>query len=221
MIMAGTDAFYARVVILATGSMGRTGSVPGEEELLGRGVSYCATCDGAFFRDQTVAVVGNNDEALEEALFLTKFADTVHLFSPTPELKARESIAAEVQGNPKIQMQLGTRLKEIQGNGQVTAVRIHPRGGEEQTVPVSGAFVYLQGGKPITDYLMEQLPTTDEGCLVVDEEMQTNLPGVYAVGDLLCAHIKQAVIAAADGVVAAIAADKYIHERQKARVDWK
>jgi len=221
MVMAGTDSFHANVVILATGSMGRTGSVPGEEELLGRGVSYCATCDGAFFRDQTVAVVGNNDEALEEALFLTKFAETIHLISPTPELKARPSIAGEVQTHPKIKMQLGTRLKQIEGNGQVSAVRVKPRGGDEQTLPVSGAFVYLQGGKPITDYLMDQLETTEDGCLVVDDEMQTAIPGVFAVGDLLCSHIKQAVIAAADGVVAAIAADKIVHDRQKMQIDWK
>jgi thioredoxin reductase (NADPH) len=220
MVFAGTDTFYAKVIILATGSMGRTGSVPGEEEFLGRGVSYCATCDGAFFRDQTVAVVGNNDEALEEALFLTKYVDRVHLISPTPDLKARETIAGEVLDHERIDLQLGTRLKEIHGNGQVTGVRIHPRGGEETTLPVSGAFVYLQGGKPITDYLMEQLETSEDGCVVVDDEMMTAVPGVFAVGDLLCSHIKQAVIAASDGVIAAIAADKFIRGRKKSRIDW-
>lgn len=221
MIIAGTHTFYTRALILATGSMGRTGSVPGEEAFLGRGVSYCATCDGAFFREQTVAVVGNNDEALEEALFLTKFAEKVHVISPTPTLKARATIAEEVQAHPKIEMQLGARLKEIVGNGTVGGVRIHPRGGDETTLPVSGAFVYLQGGKPITDYLMEQLETEDGGCLTVDGEMQTTVPGVFAVGDLLCDHIKQAVIAAADGVTAAIAADKYVHGRRQLQTDWR
>jgi thioredoxin reductase (NADPH) len=221
MVMAGTDSYYARAVILATGSMGRTGAVSGEEELLGRGVSYCATCDGAFFRDQPVAVVGNNDEALEEALFLTKFAEKVHLISPTPELKAREHLAAEVAAHSKIDMRLGTRLKEIVGNGTVAGVRIQPRSGSEETVPVKGAFVYLQGGKPITDYLLGQVETSPDGCLVVDGEMQTPLPGVFAVGDLLCAHIKQAVIAAADGVIAAIAADKYLNARKQLQTDWK
>jgi thioredoxin reductase (NADPH) len=221
MVMAGTDSYYARAVILATGSMGRTGAVAGEEELLGRGVSYCATCDGAFFRDQPVAVVGNNDEALEEALFLTKFADKVHLISPTPELKAREHLTAEVAAHSKIDMRLGARLKEIVGNGTVAGVRIQPRNGSEETVPVKGAFVYLQGGKPITDYLLGQVKTSPDGCLVVDSEMQTPLPGVFAVGDLLCAHIKQAVIAAADGVIAAIAADKYLNARKQLQTDWK
>jgi len=221
MVMAGTGTFYAKTVILATGSMGRTSSVKGEEELLGRGVSYCATCDGAFFRDKTVAVIGNNDEALEEALFLTKFAEKIHLIVPTPQLKAREVLAAEVAASPKIEVRQGTRLKEISGNGTVKSIRVQPRGGSEEELPVSGAFVYLQGGKPITDYLMEQLDTKPDGCLVVDAEMQTAVPGVFAIGDLLCSHIKQAVIASADGVIAAVAVDKYINKRKSVKSDWK
>lgn len=221
MVIAGTNTFYARAIILATGSMGRTGAIPGEEEFLGRGVSYCATCDGAFFREQPVAVVGNNDEALEEALFLTKFAEKVHLISPTPELKARVHIAAEVAEHPKIDIRLGARLKEIVGNGAVAGIRVQPRKGAEETLPVKGAFVYLQGGKPITDFLMGQIETSKEGCLVVDSEMQTPIPGVFAIGDLLCSHIKQAVIAAADGVIAAIAADKYLNARKILQTDWK
>lgn len=220
-VIAGTGNFKTKVIILATGAMGRTSTVRGEEELLGRGVSYCATCDGAFFRDQDVAVIGNNDEALEEALFLTKYAKNIHLIVPTPELKAREVLAEEVAENPKIKVRLGTRLKEITGNGRVDSILIHPRKGEQETVPVTGAFVYLQGSKPITDYLMGQLDTTAEGCLVVDNEMKTSMPGVFAVGDLLCTHIKQAVVAASDGVLAAVAADKFIHGRKKAVVDWK
>ncbi|MCA9958536.1 MAG: FAD-dependent oxidoreductase [Anaerolineales bacterium] len=220
MVMAGTGTFTAKAVVLATGSMGRTSSVKGEEEFLGRGVSYCATCDGAFFRDQDVAVIGNNDEALEEALFLTKFAAKVYLIVPTPELKAREFLVHEITESAKVEVMLGTRLKEVIGETLVTGVRVQPRGGAEQVLPVSGAFVYLQGGKPITDYLMEQLPTSVEGCLAVDAEMQTAVPGVFAIGDLLCTHIKQAVIAAADGVIAAVAVDKYIHGRKKLQIDW-
>ena len=219
-VIAGTGIYEAKALILATGSMGRTSTVPGEAEFLGRGVSYCATCDGAFFRDQDVAVIGNNDEALEEALFLTKFASRVDLVVPTPDLKARELLAEETLANPKINVRLGTRLKEITGNGKVDGIRVQPRGGEAEQIPVSGAFVYLQGGKPITDYLMEQLETTTEGCLVVDDTMQTTMPGVYAIGDLLCSHIKQAVIAASDGVIAAVAIDKYLNQRKAARNDW-
>lgn len=220
MVMAGTGAFYAKVIVLATGSMGRTSSVKGEEEFLGRGVSYCATCDGAFFRNKTVAVIGNNDEALEETLFLTKFAEKIHLVVPTPVLKAREVLTKEVETHAKIDIHMGARLKEIHGNGTVQSIRVQPRNGAETELPVAGAFVYLQGGKPITDYLMDQLTTNLDGCLVVDNELQTAVPGVFAIGDLLCSHIKQAVVAAADGVIAAIAADKYIHGRKQIKTDW-
>ncbi|MEW6716593.1 MAG: FAD-dependent oxidoreductase [Chloroflexota bacterium] len=221
MVMAGSKPFYARAVILATGSMGRTSTLPGEEVYLGRGVSYCATCDGAFFRDQKVAVAGNNDEALEETIFLTKFAEQVFLVVPTPELKARPHLVEEVTNHPKVVIYLGSRVREIVGDETVKGVRIQPRGGEEETLEVNGVFIYTQGNRPITDYLMGQLETTQEGCLVVDREMKTSVPGVFAVGDIVCEHIKQAVIAAADGVVAAISVDKYLHGRQTARADWK
>ena len=219
-VIAGTGVYNAKAIVLATGSMGRTSTVPGEEEFLGRGVSYCATCDGAFFRDQDVAVIGNNDEALEEALFLTKFASKVDLVVPTPALKARNALAEEALANPKINLRLGTRLKEITGNGKVDGINVQPRGGQVEQLPVSGAFVYLQGGRPITDYLMEQLETNEGGCLVADNDMQTTTPGVFAIGDLICTHIKQAVIAASDGVIAAVAIDKYINDRKALRNDW-
>jgi len=220
-IMAGTSQFTARAVILATGAMGRTQTVAGEEQFLGRGVSYCATCDGAFFRGRPVAVVGNNDEAAEEALFLTKFADRVEMVVPTPTFNARPHLLTELQEKPGVTVRLGTRLREVVGNGKVTGVRIRPREGDEEVLPVEGVFIYLQGAKPITDYLLGQVATTPDGCLAVDREMQTNLPGVFAVGDLLCTHVKQAVIAAADGVIAAMAVDKYLNDRRSLRQDWK
>ena len=221
MVIAGTGMFMAKALILATGSMGRTNTVAGEEAYLGRGVSYCATCDGAFFRDQPVAVVGNNDEALEEALFLTKFTDQVHLISPTPKLNARQVLLDELENRPGVNVRLGTRLKEVVGNGKVEGVRIHSRDGKEETLPVSGAFIYLQGAKPITDYVVGKLEMTADGCLVVDKDLQTSLPGVFAVGDLLCSHIKQAVIAAADGVIAALGVDKYVNGKENRRPDWR
>ncbi len=221
MVQGGTGTYFGRAIILATGSMGRSNPVPGEEEFLGRGVSTCATCDGAFFRDREVAVVGSNDEALEEALFLTRFVRRLHLIVPTPELKASPALVAEATVHPKIEVHLGTRLKEIVGNGKVAGVRVHPRGGEEQLLPVEGVFLYLQGNRPITDYLLGQLQTTESGCLVVDEAtMQTSIAGVFAVGDLLCNHTKQAVIAAADGVKAALSVERYLSGREKLRPDW-
>jgi len=220
MIQAGTGTFFAKTIILATGSMGRTASVPGERELLGHGVSYCATCDGAFFREKAVIVVGNNDEALEEALFLTKFASKITLIVPTPEIKASLGLIDQLSAHQNVEIRLATRLLRVEGSGHVEEVAIRSRTGQEESIPTSGVFVYLQGGKPITDYLMGQLETSNEGCLRVDREMQTSIPGIFAVGDLLCSHVKQAVIAASDGVIAAIAAEKSLRGHKMLQTDW-
>lgn len=221
MVMGGTDAYTTKAIILATGSMGRTNTVPGEEELLGRGVSYCATCDGAFFRNRPVAVIGGNDEAFEETIFLTKFASSIELIVPTPEAKASPELLAEVNAHEKVNIRLGTRFKAIVGEDSVQGIKIQSRDSkEEETLPLDGVFIFLQGAKPITDYLMGQLEVEENGCLRVDHEMHTAIPGVFAVGDLICQHVKQAVIAAADGVKAAIAVDKYIHGRDKIKTDW-
>ncbi len=219
-IFGNKGAYSARSVIIATGSMGRGTRVKGEEELLGHGVSYCATCDGAFFRNQEVLVAGNSDEAIEEALFLTQFASVVHFLSPTPELKAPPHLVEELLQHPKVKLYPGASLREIIGNGKVEAVRFAPRGQAEQVLPVSGAFIYLQGGKPITDFLQGQLELSESGCLVVDREFQTSIPGVFAVGDVLCNHIKQAVIAAAEGATAGIAVDKFLRGRKHLVADW-
>jgi thioredoxin reductase (NADPH) len=221
MVFAGTNSYETKTIILATGAMGRTSSVPGEEEFLGRGVSYCATCDGAFFRDRPVAVIGTNDEALEETLFLTKFVQQVYLIAPTPELKVSPELLEEVAALDKVEIHTGTRFKAVEGSDKVAGVRVQKRGSkEEEVLAVDGVFIFLQGAKPITDYLMGQLATTENECLQVDRHLQTSVPGVFAVGDLLCTHVKQAVIAAADGVMAAIAVDKYIHGRDKIKMDW-
>ncbi len=219
-IYANGGTYTARSVIVATGSMGRGQRVKGEDELLGRGVSYCATCDAAFFRDQVVTVAGNSDEAIEEALFLTKFVRQVHFLSPTPDLKADAQIIEEITSHPKVTVHLGTALREVIGAERVEAVRIVQRGQPEEIIPVTGAFIYLQGGKPVTDFLSGQLPTSDTGCLIVDKEYQTALPGVYAIGDVLCQHVKQAVIAAAEGAIVAMAIEKQLHHRKQLAVDW-
>jgi thioredoxin reductase (NADPH) len=219
-VSGGRSSYYARAVVIATGSMGRTNMVRGEEQLIGRGVSYCATCDGAFFRDQEVAVAGNNDEAVEEALFLTRFARQVHLLVLTQDLKASSELAEEVSQHPKVKVHPATHLREVLGQQQVKGVQVATRDGKEQEMPVAGVFIYLQGGKPITDFLGDQVATTETGCLSVDEVMQTEVPGVFAVGDVLCNHLKQAVVAAGEGVVAAMALQRYLSGREKLRPDW-
>lgn len=219
-VITNGGSYDARAIIVASGAMGRTATAPGEDRLLGRGVSYCATCDGAFFRGKPVAVVGNNDEAVEEALFLTKLASEVHVLVQTSGFKASAPLVAALEQAPNARIRLATRLAGIAGETSVTSVRVVPRDGPEQEIAVSGVFVYLQGNRPVTDYLMGQLDTTPEGCLRVDAQMQTSVPGVFAIGDLLCTHVKQAVIAAADGVIAAIAAEKYLNHRTKVKQDW-
>ncbi|MFC1960049.1 NAD(P)/FAD-dependent oxidoreductase [Chloroflexota bacterium] len=219
-IIAGEHTYTADAVVLATGSMGRAKGVKGEAEFLGRGVSYCATCDGAFFQGLEVAVAGNNDEAAEEALHLAKFASKVYLLVQTPEINIEDSLRQAIAANPAIEVRYGTRLREIVGDGLVNGVRIAPRGGAEEVLPVRGAFVYLQGNKPIVDFLQDQITTTGTGCMAVDAQYQTNVSGVFAIGDLLCDHIKQAVVAAADGVVAAMAIDRLLSGRATLRPDW-
>lgn len=219
-VFGNSGNYITRSVIIATGSMGRGTRVKGEDELLGHGVSYCATCDAAFFRDHEVAVAGNSDEAVEEALFLTRFARRVHFLSPTPELKAPPHLVEELTENPKVAIYQGASVREIIGQDRVEAIRFALRGQSEQTIKVTGAFVYLQGGKPITDFLQGQLEITDTGCLIVDREHQTAIPGVFAIGDVLCNHVKQAVIAAAEGAIAGIAVEKVLHGRKQMVVDW-
>ena len=130
-IFANGGTYTTRSVIVATGSMGRGQRVKGEDDLLGHGVSYCATCDAAFFRDQIVAVAGNSDEAIEEALFLTKFVRQVHFLSPTPELKADAHMIEEISSHPKVTVHLGTAVREVMGSGRVEAVRVAQRGQPE------------------------------------------------------------------------------------------
>ena len=221
-VFGNLGIYEARAIIVATGSMGRSNLIKGEAELLGRGVSYCAVCDAAFFKEKEVAVIGKSDEAVDEALYLARFARTVHFFAPSKELNVSPEEFELLQGMQNVILHLGSVVKEIYGDGKVEGVRFLDReaGEGEQSLPVFGAFVYLQGAKPITDFLQGQIEISDEGCVRVDRENQTNIPGVYAIGDVICTHVKQAVIAAGDGAIAAIAAEKWLRGKSKPRVDW-
>jgi thioredoxin reductase (NADPH) len=218
--VSGNQGQYrGRTVIIATGAMGRGEPIPGEEALVGRGVSYCATCDGAFFRGQEVAVAGNNGEAVEEALFLTRFAAHVHLLSQTAELRVPAEVADEVRKSERVVLHPGALVREILGGDGVTGVRVR-EGSGESVLPVGGVFIYLQGRQPITGFVGEQLTRHEGGCLQVDEMMQTSIPGVFAVGDVLCNHLKQVVVAAADGAIAAKGVERYLSGRPQIRPDW-
>ena len=219
-VFGNNGTYTGKSVIIATGSMGRGIRVKGEDELLGRGVSYCATCDAAFFRNQEVLVAGNNDEAIEEGLYLTQFASIVHFLSPTADLKAPKGLADELTANPKVKFYPEAKLLEIIGQGKVEAARFGPKGQPVKTIPIAGAFVYLQGGRPITDFLQGQLEINDTGCLVVDREFKTAIDRVYAVGDVLCNHVKQVVVAAGEGAVAGMAVEKSLRGRRQIKADW-
>jgi thioredoxin reductase (NADPH) len=146
----------------------------------------------------------------------------VHFFVPGKEINVSQEEMAMLKESENLVLHLGSVVKEIFGEGKVEGLKFVERGNadSEQSLPVVGVFVYLQGGKPITDFLQGQLPTSEEGCLQVDREFQTSIAGVYAIGDVICTHVKQAVIAAGDGAVAAIAAEKWLRGRSRTRVDW-
>ena len=219
MLLTSEGSFRGRAVIIATGSMGRSQSLPGEERLTGRGVSYCATCDGYFFLDKDAVVVGNSDEALEEALHLARFARRVLIVSPTAQLRATDALAQEAAEHERIEIRPSSHVREIVGENSVEGVIVET-GEIKEMISVEGAFIYLQGGKPIFDFAGGQLATTDDGCLRVDEMFQTSVHGVFAAGDVLCKHVKQAVIAASEGAQAAIAGDRYLSDRPSLKPDW-
>lgn len=216
----GSDMEEARAVILATGvSRGR--KYPGEAEFLGRGVSYCATCDGAFYRNREVVVVGLNPEAVEEAQVLTKFASTVHWITPK-DPHTLDGHADELLAHPSVKLWEKTRLIRIKGEeAGVTAVEVrHPGESDSQELLAEGVFVYLQGSKPITDFVAGQVEMKPDGGVWVDEMMQTSVPGVWGIGDIRNTPFKQAVVAAGDGCIAAMAIDRFLNSRKAIKPDW-
>lgn len=210
-------SYKGKAVILATGSMGRKPTIKGEAEFLGRGVSYCAVCDAAFYKGKTVCVIGNSEEAIKEAGYLTRFAETVYLISPTSKLKV-DSHPALSSGNLKVIT--GSSVAEIQGNETVEKIRIVDSKKEESEIPLEGVFVYLHGSKPIVDFLYGHVDLTEDECIEINRMMETPVPGVYAAGDVTCTEVRQIVTAVANGCVAALSAEKYVHHRTRRKSDW-
>lgn len=218
-VQTSAGPYRGRTVMVATGKMGRKSKVPGEEEFLGRGVSYCATCDAAFFRDQVAAVIGSSKETLEEAQFLTKFVRKLYVIAPGAKLHGDPEQVEELERNPKVEVRYNQGLREVLGMDSVHGIKVSTRG-DEESIAVDGVFIYLPGNLPIIDFLDGQLETTEEGCVKTDRERMTNLPGVYAIGDVTCNFIQQAVVAASDGAIAAMSAEKYLRGRKMAKSDW-
>jgi thioredoxin reductase (NADPH) len=202
---------YARAVILATGSGYRRLGIPGEDELSGHGVSWCATCDGFFFRDQEIAVVGGGDSAVEEATFLTRFAKKVYLVHRREELRASKIMQDRAFADPKLEMVWNSSVSQIHGDGKLSAVTLSDTvTGEERELPVTGLFIAI-GHDPRSELLHGQVDLDGEGYVLVDHpSTRTNLEGVFACGDLVDHEYRQAITAAGTGCAAALDAERYV-----------
>ncbi|NLI11152.1 MAG: thioredoxin-disulfide reductase [Peptococcaceae bacterium] len=215
-ILLKTDAgeIAAGAVILATGANPQLLGVKGEKEFTGLGVSYCATCDGAFFRDRTVAVVGGGDAAVEEAMFLTRFVKKVLLIHRRGELRATKIVQKRAFKNPKIEFLWHTVVDEIYGNIIVEGIKVRDvRSNEIKDINVDGVFLYV-GNKPNSQLVKDIIALDDKGYIITDENMLTSRAGIYAAGDVRSKLLRQVVTAVGDGAIAAVAAEKYLAERK-------
>ncbi|MFB8768973.1 thioredoxin-disulfide reductase [Nocardiopsis alba] len=212
-VTAGDETFLAHTVILATGSGYRELGVPGEKELSGRGTSWCATCDGFFFRDQDIAVVGGGDTAMEEALFLTRFAKSVTVIHRRDELRASKIMADRAFANDKISFLWDTEVTEVLGEDRVSGLKLrNTRTGEGDTLDVTGLFVAI-GHDPRVDLFKDQIDLDEEGYVQVEfPSTRTNLEGVFAAGDVVDHQYRQAITAAGTGCSAALDAERFLAE---------
>jgi len=213
-VKAGSDVFLARSVIIATGSSYRELGIPGEKRLSGHGVSWCATCDGFFFRDQDIAVVGGGDSALEEATFLTRFARSVTVVHRRDALRASAIMQDRARANPKIRFAWDSVVTEVVGEDRVAGIKLqNTKTGEESFLEVSGIFVAI-GHDPRSELFTGQLEMDDEGYLIVDQpSTRTKIPGVFAAGDVVDHTYRQAVTAAGSGCAAALDAERWLADQ--------
>lgn len=210
--------YSGKAVIVATGSMGRKAAIPGEAEFLGRGVSYCAICDAAFFKGKTVCVLGDSEEAAKEAGLLSKYAGKVYLISPSSKLKVEDDYPTLHADN--LELMLGQKVVAIEGTDTVEKIKMKDHNEKESELEVAGVFVYIHGSRPIVDFLAESVHTSDAECVIVNRMMETTVPGVFAAGDVTCTEVRQVVIAASNGCIAALSAEKYISHRKRRKLDW-
>jgi thioredoxin reductase (NADPH) len=200
----------AKTLIVATGASPRRLGVPGETELMGRGVSYCATCDGFFFRGKEIAVVGGGDSALQEGLFLTRFADRVNVIHRRDQLRAQPILQDRVRANAKLNMVWNSVVKEIKGEGAVQTLELENTvTGKHTQLPARGIFVYI-GHIPNTALFQGQLDMDEEGYVKVDERLHTNIPGVFAAGEVHDHVFRQAIVSAGYGCMAQMEAEKFL-----------
>ncbi|MDE3088154.1 MAG: thioredoxin-disulfide reductase [Chloroflexota bacterium] len=208
------NAYEAKALIVATGASPRRLDVPGEKEFTGRGVSYCATCDGFFFRGKEIAVVGGGDSALQEGLFLTRFASKVNVIHRRDSLRAQPILQDRARENQKMRFVWNSVVKEIKGNGTVQKLVVqNTMTGAVSELPAQGIFVYI-GHTPNTELFKGQLEMNDESYLKVNERLHTNVPGVFAAGESHDHVFRQAVVSAGFGCMAEMEAEKFL-------ADWE
>ncbi|MEU9841821.1 thioredoxin-disulfide reductase [Actinomadura sp. NPDC048032] len=216
-VKVGDETYLAKTVIVATGSGYRELGLPDEKRLSGRGVSWCATCDGFFFREQDIAVVGGGDTAMEEAIFLTKFARSVTVVHRRDELRASKIMQDRAFANEKIKFLWDSEVAAIQGDDRVTGVTIrNTRTGAESALEITGLFIAI-GHDPRSELFEGQLETDTDGYLLVDAPTtKTKIPGVFACGDVVDHIYRQAITAAGSGCSAAIDAERWLQDRDAA-----
>lgn len=199
-----------RALIIATGHKPAKLGVPGEEDFHGRGVSYCATCDGAFFKDKQVMVVGGGNAAVEEAVFLTRFASKVYLVHRRDRLRASKIVQEKAVANPKIEFIWKSNLAEVLGDSKVEAARVvSVEDGAESIVRVEGVFMYV-GNQPNSEMVKGLIELDERGYIVTGPDFATSVPGIFAAGDVRSGSIKQVIVAAAEGAQAAMNAQRYV-----------
>lgn len=209
-----TDAglYLADSIIISTGATSKHLEIPGERELTGRGVSYCATCDGWFFKEKDVIVVGGGDSALEEALFLTRYARSVTIVHRRNELRAGAILQNRAQNNPKIQFIWNSVLTQVVGENAVEAVKVkNVLSGEETLKPIDGVFIFI-GHTPNTQLFQGKLKMDEAGYLETDRQMRTSVPGVFAAGEAADPHFRQVITSAGMGAAAAMSSNHFLEQ---------
>lgn len=213
-VYTSSQVLEARSVIITAGSKPRLLGVPGEDSFRGRGVSYCATCDGAFFKGKKVVVVGGGDAAIEEGAYLTKFAEEVTIVHRREGFRASQIALKRAKDNPKIRFELNAVVQEIIGSTQVEGVRIlNVLSKEERTIPADGVFIYV-GTDPNAQFIGGEIETDERGYILTNALLQTNLKGVYAAGDIRNTPLRQVATAVGDGALAAVEVEKYLAESE-------